>query len=186
MALAQNANAEKSHHPRPTRNREQHHRDRRAERSRRCQPIGAQFRFQPAQGEGAAYGAYSDDTQYYAVELRSPGDLLARNERKQGPIGGREQQKGRTPDDRGLQMRIVLGMPKPGANGATELLDRQVPPPPLRWTPAKQHSHHAEIAHRIDPERYGKAESGKDHAAQGRADCSADIDADAVRCDRTL
>ena len=46
---------------RAARNREQHHRDDRADRSRRDQPIGAQFRFHPAQGERAAHGAYSDD-----------------------------------------------------------------------------------------------------------------------------
>ena len=77
-------------------------------------------------------------------------------------------------------------MPKAGANGAAELLDRQVPPPPLRWMPAKQHPDHAEIAHSVDKERHGKAKSGEDHAAQGRADRTADIDADAVRSDRTL
>jgi hypothetical protein len=131
------------------------------------------------------HGACPDDRQYETEEVRSPGDLLARNERKQGPIGGGEQKKRRAPDHRGLQVRIVLGMPKAGANGAAELLDRQVPPPALRWTPAKQHPDHAEIAHGVDPERHGKAESAKDHTTERGADGSADIDADAVRSDCT-
>ena len=77
-------------------------------------------------------------------------------------------------------------MPKASANGAAELLDRQLPPPPLRGTPPKQHPDHAEIAHSVHKERHGKAEIGEDHTAQGRADRSADIDANAVRSDRTL
>src|SRR5438309_1306318 len=77
-------------------------------------------------------------------------------------------------------------MPKTRANGAAELLDRQVPSSMPRWTPAEQHSDHAEIAHRVEPERHGKAEVGKNHAAQRWADGAADIDADAVGSDRTL
>src|SRR5262245_43071144 len=77
-------------------------------------------------------------------------------------------------------------MPEAGANGATELFDRKVPPRSLRWTPPKQHSDHAEKAHSVHPERNGKAKIGKDHTAQGRADGSADVDANAVRGDRTL
>src|SRR5262245_27549069 len=77
-------------------------------------------------------------------------------------------------------------MPKTGANGAAELLDRQVTPPALRSTPAKQHPDHAEIAHGVDPERNGKAESAEDHTTERGADGSADIDADTVRSDRAL
>src|SRR5262249_21781032 len=112
--------------------------------------------------------------------------LLARNERKQSPIGGGEQKKGRASDHRGLQVRIVFGMPKTGANGAAELLDRQVAPPPLRWTPAEQHPDHAQIAYGVEPERDGKAELSKDHTAERRADSAADIDAHAVGGDRAL
>src|SRR5262245_41736195 len=77
-------------------------------------------------------------------------------------------------------------MTKAGANGATELLYRQVPPRWLRWTQPKQHPDHAEKARSVDPERNGKAEIGKDHTANGRANGPADVDANAARSDRTL
>src|SRR5262249_9037933 len=62
----------------------------------------------------------------------------------------------------------------------------QVPPCMPRWTPAEQHSDHAEIADGVEPERHGKTEVGKNHAAERRADGTADIDADAVGSDGTL
>src|SRR5260370_16082169 len=77
-------------------------------------------------------------------------------------------------------MRISLRVPKTHANGAAEALPGQMAGSLVRRTPPEQRSDDPEIADGVEPKWRGNSQSSSNHAAKGRTDCSADIDADAV------
>jgi hypothetical protein len=76
--------------------------------------------------------------------------LLARNERKQRPIGAPDQEKTDRAHHRGLEMPIVPGVANSGHDGVADAFGRQAPMT-LRRTPPPQSTHHTKIADGVEP-----------------------------------
>ena len=82
--------------------------------------VGAEAALQLRQREGGRHGAGPDRAEQKPVETRTAGDLVARQERQQGPErAGKEGISGGA-DQGGAQMRVVAGVAQPGPDGAAE------------------------------------------------------------------
>src|SRR6185312_1693144 len=77
-------------------------------------------------------------------------------------------------------------MSQPGADRAAEPLSRQMAPAAPRRLPPDEPAINAEIAHGIDPERCRDAEGCRQRAAERGPDRAAEVEADAVRRDRSM
>ena len=78
--------------------REQDHRQGCAKRSNCHKAIGSEFRFQPGQSQSGAHRCGTDRPKEVAVQVWAAGDLSARDQWKERPIGAREQEEGRRSD----------------------------------------------------------------------------------------
>ena len=142
------------------------------------------FASEPSQQERTAHRRDPNGAEQYAVKCRAAGDLFARDERQQCPVGTGENEESDGPNQSGTEMRIVSCVPKAGAHGVAERFGCQSRAAFSRRTPPHKSGDNSKIAKRVEPERQGDSEGSHEDSAERRTDGTADIDAHTVRRNR--
>ncbi len=91
--------------------------DRSSERSRGYEPVWPKSRLEPRQCKDGADRARANRTEHDAVERRVAADLIARNQRKQGPIATCKEEESDGAQQGRREMSIIPGMAYTGAQG---------------------------------------------------------------------
>ena len=154
--------------------------DCRADRTRCDHSIRPQLVPQPRQTQRSKDSTSADGPQEHAVKGRAGGDLIARHQRKERPVGAGEEEKPNGPHQCRAQRRAMPHMAQPRDNGTDKPLCWKPVSRRPRGTPPQECADDYEDAGSIDPERSCDPQGSNDHAAKRRSQGAADVDAHAV------